>query len=80
MSWVKKARFTAIAAVRLQLTRVQDDWHRGIFAAAGIRAELEPSERLCPQCGEPTEVRRSVEHRIVTLEHGDFIAHETVCV
>lgn len=66
--------------MRLQLFRVQEDWHNRIFAAVGIRAELEPSEGLCLQCGGPTVVQKSVEHRIVTLEHGDFIAHETVHV
>jgi hypothetical protein len=66
--------------VRLQLNRLQEDWRHRIFAAVGIRADLEPSEGLCLQCGGPTEVQKSVEHRVVTLEHGDFIAHETVHV
>jgi hypothetical protein len=64
--------------VRLQLARVQENWHHRILAAVGIRAELETSEGICPKCGGPTEVQKSVEHRIVTLEHGDFIAYETV--
>jgi hypothetical protein len=66
--------------VRLQLNRVEEDWRHRIFGAAGIRAELEPSERPCHRCGGPTEVQKSVEHRVVTLEHGDFIAHETIHV
>ena len=66
--------------MRLQLARVHEDWHHRIFAAVGIRADLEPSAGLCLQCGGATEVQKSVEHRVVTLEHGDFIAHETVHV
>jgi hypothetical protein len=62
------------------LARVHEDWHHRIFAAVGIRADLEPSAGLCLQCGGATEVQKSVEHRVVTLEHGDFIAHETVHV
>jgi hypothetical protein len=62
------------------LGRLQEDWRHRIFAAVGIRAELEPSEGPCLQCGGPTEVQKSAEHRVVTLEHGDFIAHETVHV
>ena len=69
-----------MGAVRLQLARVQEDWQHRIFAAVGITAELECSEGPCPQCGGPTEVQKSCEHRVVTLEHGDFIAHETVHV
>jgi len=76
----KNARFTAIAAVRVQLSRLQEDWKHQIFAAVGIRAELEPFRGPCLQCGGPTEVQKSAEHRVVTLEHGDFIAHETVFV
>jgi hypothetical protein len=69
-----------MGAVRLQLARVQEDWQHRIFAAVGITAELECSEGPCPQCGGPTEVQKSWEHRVVTLEHGDFMAHETVHV
>src|SRR4030042_6099793 len=69
-----------MGAVRLQLARVQEDWQHRIFAAVGITAELECSEGPCPQCGGPTEVQKSCEHRVVPLEHGDFIAHETVHV
>jgi hypothetical protein len=69
-----------MAAVRLQLARAQQDWHTRIFEAAGISAELESSEGPCLQCGGQTEVQKSIDHRIVTLEHGDFIAHETVRV
>ena len=66
--------------MRLQLARVQEDWQHRIFAAVGVTAELEPAEGPCLQCGGPTEVQKSAEHRVVTLEHGDFIAHETVLV
>jgi len=66
--------------VRLQWARVQEDWRHRIFAAVGIRAELEPCDGPCLQCGGPTEVQKSAEHRIVTLEHGDFIARETIHV
>ena len=50
------------------------------LGAAGIRAELETPERPCPRCGGPTEVQKSVHHRVVTLEHGDIIAQETIRV
>jgi len=62
------------------LASLQEDWRRRIFATVGIRAELESSEGPCLLCGGPTAVQKSVEHRVVTLEHGDFIAHETVHV
>lgn len=62
------------------MARAQEDWRHRIFGAVGIRAELEPSEGPCLQCGGPTEVQKSAEHRVVTLEHGDFIAHETIHV
>lgn len=75
----KNARFTALAAVRVHFSRLQEDWGHKIFAA-GIRTELESSRGPCLQCGGPTIVQKSTEHRIVTLEHGDFIAHETVLV
>jgi hypothetical protein len=64
--------------VRLELARLQQDWRQRIFGTVGIRVELESSEGPCRQCGGPTEVQKSVEHRVVTLEYGDFIAHETV--
>jgi len=60
--------------------RMEEDWRHRILAAAGIRVELETSEGPCLGCGGPTEVQKSVEHRVVTLEHGDFIAHETIRV
>jgi hypothetical protein len=66
--------------VRLQLSRLQEDWRNRIFCVAGIRAELETSTGPCLRCGGPAEVQKSVEHRVVTLEHGDFIAHETIHV
>jgi len=66
--------------VRIQFARMQEDWRHRIFAAVGIRAELETSKGPCLQCGGPMEVQKSVAHRVVTLEHGDFIAHETVQV
>ena len=62
------------------MSRLDEDWRHRIFGAAGIRAELETSEGPCLRCGGPTEVQKSVEHRVVTLEHGDFIAHETIHV
>jgi hypothetical protein len=62
------------------LGRLEQDWRHRIFAVAGIRADLEPCAGPCPRCGGPTEVQKSVEHRVVTLEHGDFIAHETIHV
>jgi hypothetical protein len=64
----------------MQLSRLEHDWRHRIFGATGIRAELETSERICLRCDGPTEVQKSVEHRVVTLEHGDFIAHETIHV
>lgn len=66
--------------MRLQLGRLEEDLRHRIFGAAGIRADPETSEGPCLRCGGPTEVRKSVEHRVVTLEHGDFIAHETIHV
>lgn len=59
--------------------RLQEDCRRRVFVA-GIRAAVETREEPCPFCSGPTEVQKSVEHRVVTLEHGDFIAHETVRV
>ncbi len=64
----------------MQLSRLEEDCRHRIFGTAGVRAEPETSERCCRRCGGPTEVQKSVEHRVVTLEHGDFIAHETVHV
>ena len=58
--------------------RVQEDWRQRIIGAAGIRAEPETSKGPCLRCGGPTEVQKSVAHRVVTLEHGEFIAHETI--
>jgi len=66
--------------VRLELSRLEQDWHHRIFGAAGIRAELETPDGPCSRCGGPTEVQKTVRHRAVTLEHGDFIACETVRV
>lgn len=51
-----------------------------MFCTAGVRAEVDTSEGPCRQCGGPTEVQKSTKHRVVTLEHGDFIAHETIRV
>ncbi len=62
------------------MSRLEKDWRHRIFGAAGIRAEPETAEGPCLRCGGPTEVQKSVEHRVVTLEHGDFIAHETIHV
>ncbi len=61
------------------MSRLQEDWRQRIFAS-GVKAELETSRGCCPQCGGPTKIQKSVEHRVVTLEHGDFLAHETVAV
>ena len=66
--------------MRVQLNRLEEDWRHRIFGTAGIRAELETSEGPCLRCGGPTGVQKSVEHRVVTLEHGDFIAHEAIHV
>ena len=66
--------------MRLELARLQQEWRQRIFGTVGIRVELESSEGPCRQCGGLTEVQKSVEHRVVTLEYGDFIAHETVYV
>ena len=66
--------------MRLQLSRLEKDWRDRIFGVTGIKAELETSQEPCLRCGGPTEVQKSVEHRVVTLEHGDFIAHETLHV
>jgi len=62
------------------VSRLQEDLQHHIFGAVGIRAELETSAGPCPRCGGRTEVQKTVEHRVVTLEHGDFIAHETIRV
>lgn len=66
--------------MRQQLNCQQEAWRHRIFDAAGIKADLEPSEKFCLQCGGPAVVQKAVEHRVVTLEHGDFIAHETIHV
>jgi len=34
----------------------------------------------CEYCGGPTKVQKTLERRVVTLEHGEFHAHETVRV
>lgn len=64
--------------MRVQLSRLVEDWRQRISSTAGVRAEPETSEGPCLRCGGPTEVQKSVKHRVVTLEHGDFIAHETI--
>ncbi len=56
------------------------DARRRVFCTAGVRAEVETSDGPCLQCGKPTKVQKSTEHRVVTLELGSFMAHETIRV
>ena len=66
--------------MRLQVIRVQEDWRQRIVGTAGIRANPETTKGPCLQCGGPTEVQKTVAHRVVTLAHGDLMAHETIHV
>jgi len=66
--------------VRIEFARMEEEWRHRIFGAVGITAELETPEGPCLQCSGPTEVQKSVKHRVVTLGYGDIIVQETVRV
>jgi len=46
----------------------------------GVVVRVETGAALCALCSGPTVVRKSTQRNVVTLEHGAFLAYETVRV
>lgn len=57
---------------------MEADSRRKVFKTAGAIVPVNTEDIPCPNCSEPTGVQKSVERHIVTLEHGSFVAKETV--
>jgi hypothetical protein len=66
--------------VREQLHRLEADGRTQVFSTAGVKADVDTDAGPCEQCGGPTGVQKTHDHRVVTLEHGPFVAHETTRV
>jgi hypothetical protein len=49
-----------------------------VLSTAGTKATPATRDDPCEQCGGPTIVQKTVERRVVTIEHGAFYARETV--
>ena len=66
--------------MRAQVQRLGTErWERAL-AAAGVSAAVPTADGPCEVCGGPTKVQKTLERRVVTIEHGEFQAHETVLV
>lgn len=50
------------------------------MSTQGIGVRVEMDSAPCPVCLGPTRVQKSVPRAVITLEHGGFVAHETVRV
>jgi hypothetical protein len=50
------------------------------LSTTGVKAAAQTDDSPCELCGGPTLVQKTHQHRVVTLEHGDFVAHETTRV
>jgi hypothetical protein len=77
---VKKNVLGALAALRVELSRLEAETRDRTFNIAGLVIPLETPDDPCPKCGGPMLVQKSLPHRVVTLEHGSFIARETIRV
>lgn len=60
------------------MRRLQEDGRARALSTAGVVLAVETADGPCPQCSGPTGVQKTVRHRVVTLEHGAFVARETV--
>ena len=45
-----------------------------------MKAPVDTADGPCESCSGPTRVQKTGDHRVVTLEHGEFVAHETTRV
>ena len=50
------------------------------MSTRGVIVGVETDAALCPLCAGPTEVQKSARRNVVTIEHGTFVARETVRV
>lgn len=51
---------------------------RRLLSTAGILVRVDEASGPCPHCGGPMDVQKTIGRHGVTLEHGSFVAHETV--
>jgi len=77
---VKKNVLAALAALREERYRLDAEIREETFALSGVAIPLETRDDPCPKCGGPMMVQKSHRHGVVTLEHGSFVASETVLV
>lgn len=70
----------ALAALRTLLRQRQIENSRRMLSTAGALVHVDADVTTCPQCSGPTEVQKSTPRNIATLEHGRFVAMETVRV
>lgn len=59
---------------------MEEDTRRKILNTNGVVVKVNTEDIPCPQCSEPTHVQKTVERTVVTIEHGGFVAKETVRV
>lgn len=76
----KKARMDALAALRTLLRQRQIEDSRRMLSTAGALVRVDAKLTTCSLCSGPTKVQKSTPHNIATLEHGRFVALETVRV
>ncbi|MGV8123743.1 MAG: hypothetical protein AB2L14_28685 [Candidatus Xenobiia bacterium LiM19] len=59
---------------------MEADTRRKILSTNGVVVKVNTEDIPCPQCSEPTHVQKTVERTVVIIEHGGFVAKETVRV
>lgn len=70
----------ALAALRTLLRQRQAENSRRMLSTAGALVHVDTQDAACPRCSGPTKVQKSTPRSIATLEHGPFVAMETVRV
>ena len=70
----------ALAALRTLLHQHQAENSRRMLSTAGALVHVDTEDAACSRCSGPTKVQKSTPRSIATLEHGPFLALETVRV
>jgi len=66
--------------LRAEIAHLEDEGRRWAMSTQGVVVRVEMGAPPCPSCNGPTLVQKSVPRNVVTLEHGSFLAYETVRV
>jgi hypothetical protein len=69
-----------LAALRAEISNLEAEASRWAMSTQGVVVHVEVGVMPCPCCVGPTLVQKSDPRNVVTLEHGRFVAYETVRV